>query len=810
VDRVAQTYNRQALSGLDQDILIERIDWVVDQADQGPVLDIGCSQGVATYLLAVKGLDVTGMDINEEALAFARQNYETKKDLKGALRFISGDLLNCKAEPIYDTVVLTEVIEHFSNPNEIFENVQAHLKPGGKLIVTTPYGYHPEDDHDIFFTMHNFAEAVPDNLSIDKYYTKDGYIRAILYKRYNEGSILSAIQLQELEVEAGFDKAKTLYRFIEEFYKRLTASHARNKELHQKLGECAKKYQQVTRNPQSLAAEFASLSSTLELLNSTLEEQTQNTASILTKYNGLIERNKSLEVMLETKHKQQLEEYSRIYQKVRRNPQSLTHEIASLSSALEEQTQNAASIFIKYNGLIARGKRREAMLAAKQKQLDEFHQSISFRAGKYLTDAAKRPWPLLAKLPFNLGRLLWQAKRQGAQMPLAIGARRWGIEDFIKPLDDFAAHIRREKVKRVLFIFSGTTFIQDLRANRPIRFAKVALENDTGVLFNFHRWRDTDEVPPYEQPSLLQIPIDITLKLLDTIATLDLGDAEKIFMPSYPHPGLARRLNRFALNGWTVTYDVRDDWEAFHEVGAAKWYDEAFEKYLVHNVQFVTTVSKVLAEKMRGYDAQQKVVVVPNGYDESFRRSNYRHKPNLKNGPIVGYFGHLTPQWFDFDSLFKVARMRPGYLFELIGHSAPDNLDLPDNVKLLGPQSHEEINKIAARWSAALICFKIGPLASGVDPIKIYEYLALGLPTVSLTMPQIDDYPYTKTVDTPKTFAIGLDKAVETKIDQDKADQWLIERTWNKRLEQIFKLAKMHKGRFKHIPHISHGAKVKE
>ena len=119
MDLVAQTYNRQALSRLDQDILIDRIDWIVDQAKDGPILDVGCSQGIAAYLLAVKGFDVTGMDINEEALVFARQNYEGKDDIKGTLQFITGDLLNCQAEAIYNTVILTEVIEHFSNPASV-------------------------------------------------------------------------------------------------------------------------------------------------------------------------------------------------------------------------------------------------------------------------------------------------------------------------------------------------------------------------------------------------------------------------------------------------------------------------------------------------------------------------------------------------------------------------------------------------------------------------------------------------------------------------------------------------------------------
>jgi hypothetical protein len=60
------------------------------------------------------------------------------------------------------------------------------------------------------------------------------------------------------------------------------------------------------------------------------------------------------------------------------------------------------------------------------------------------------------------------------------------------------------------------------------------------------------------------------------------------------------------------------------------------------------------------------------------------------------------------------------------------------------------------RWSTAVIPFRMGPLADGVDPIKIYEYLAFGLPVVSFRMPQISDYPYTITVDSVGAFCDAL------------------------------------------------------
>ena len=102
--------------------------------------------------------------------------------------------------------------------------------------------------------------------------------------------------------------------------------------------------------------------------------------------------------------------------------------------------------------------------------------------------------------------------------------------------------------------------------------------------------------------------------------------------------------------------------------------------------------------------------------------------------------------------MIEIANKRPKYEFEIIGHSEPEDLIVPANIKILGPKIHSEINEIASSWSVAIIPFKMGPLADGVDPIKIYEYMALELPTVSFRMPQIDSYPCTITVNTVDDF----------------------------------------------------------
>ena len=56
-----------------------RIDWMVSQAKGSKVLDIGCSQGILSLLLAKKGFKVIGADINQISLGSSK--YPAKNSL---------------------------------------------------------------------------------------------------------------------------------------------------------------------------------------------------------------------------------------------------------------------------------------------------------------------------------------------------------------------------------------------------------------------------------------------------------------------------------------------------------------------------------------------------------------------------------------------------------------------------------------------------------------------------------------------------------------------------------------------------------
>lgn len=379
----------------------------------------------------------------------------------------------------------------------------------------------------------------------------------------------------------------------------------------------------------------------------------------------------------------------------------------------------------------------------------------------------------------------WNAKSRVLLQP-EVKLRPSSINQFHFEFNRFLMDVKRNESEIIVFMFSGTTYVQDIRANRPIRLTRELLRRGIPVIFNYHRLKRTDDHPEYKGDILFQIPIDVTKYFLSRLANLNIGKS-KIFMISYPHPVIPKILNRFKVNGWIVMYDARDDWEEFEKVGQAKWYNSANEKYIVRNSDCVSAVSWPLADKLGTYEPIEPIQIIPNALSPNFLSEGYKRKggDTIK----VGYFGHLTSSWFDWDALISIAQERPSYQFEIIGHSAPDNLELPRNIELMGPKTHSEINDIAAYWSVAIIPFKSSLLSDAVDPIKIYEYMALNLPTVSFRMPQIEKYPYTITVDNVEDFCAAIDEFVNHQPLKDVLTNWLDSNTWEDRVDSMLDIA---------------------
>jgi len=97
------------------------------------LLDIGCGGGFLSNFLIKKGIQITGIDISEDAIKIARQYDKTKK-----VHYMQGDAYNLPfLENSFDFVCAMDFLEHVTNPEKVIQQISRVLKPGGCFFFYT-------------------------------------------------------------------------------------------------------------------------------------------------------------------------------------------------------------------------------------------------------------------------------------------------------------------------------------------------------------------------------------------------------------------------------------------------------------------------------------------------------------------------------------------------------------------------------------------------------------------------------------------------------------------------------------------------
>lgn len=364
-------------------------------------------------------------------------------------------------------------------------------------------------------------------------------------------------------------------------------------------------------------------------------------------------------------------------------------------------------------------------------RLDAYEATLAYRFSRRLWALLRRLFPAGTRRARHF-RALRDLLAGPSSVPAAARtADHAAAADPWQNLRDLAERASVERPVRMLAILSATWLVES-EGQRPTQLALRMAQRGWPVVFAYwrwwpHEWAAQDRL----DAGIVQVPIDMVLAQPDRLAKA-FGESvrQRIALVEFPHPDFFELVAALHAEGWIVVYDVLDDWDEFHRVGQAVWYDEPFERHLLNGSDAVFAVNSILANRMREL-GRPGVAVLGNGLKPGIEV--IANPVALPRGEItVGYFGHLANAWFDWDLVFSAARERPTWQFHLIGYGgSPEGREVPPNVSLLGRKPQRELAAHAANWDVAMIPFKPDRLAAGADPVKIYEYLAMGLPVVA-------------------------------------------------------------------------------
>ncbi len=137
---------------------VERYEFAARHVCGGRVLDIACGVGYGTRILADRAggkLDALGVDLSEEAIAYAREHFGNDQ-----VRFIACDAMRFDDPEGFDAIVSIETIEHLPDPVRFADRTVSLLRPGGLVVgsvpVTPSVDANPYHLHD--FTQRSFRQ----------------------------------------------------------------------------------------------------------------------------------------------------------------------------------------------------------------------------------------------------------------------------------------------------------------------------------------------------------------------------------------------------------------------------------------------------------------------------------------------------------------------------------------------------------------------------------------------------------------------------------------------------------------------------
>jgi hypothetical protein len=153
----------------------------------------------------------------------------------------------------------------------------------------------------------------------------------------------------------------------------------------------------------------------------------------------------------------------------------------------------------------------------------------------------------------------------------------------------------------------------------------------------------------------------------------------------------------------------------------------------------IFAVSKPLQDELSRESGGKPVHLLPNAADASWFESSISAIPRQRmrctaNRRIAGFVGALF-EWVDLDLIRHCAAAEPEIDFVLVGPvhrgiTLGDLLDIP-NIRYCGPVPPAEVPRWIAAFDVCLLPFKRGVISATADPIKLYEYCALGKPAVA-------------------------------------------------------------------------------
>jgi glycosyltransferase involved in cell wall biosynthesis/GT2 family glycosyltransferase len=207
-----------------------------------------------------------------------------------------------------------------------------------------------------------------------------------------------------------------------------------------------------------------------------------------------------------------------------------------------------------------------------------------------------------------------------------------------------------------------------------------------------------------------------------------------------------------------TVYDITDDWLDASVAPRQRRRMERRERELVAVADEVIVCSRQLEQRR---SKLRPVHLVPNAVDSAHMQASQDRPADLPPAPTAVYVGSLHDDRLDVELVAETAAALPDVSIVLVGpdslsKGSRETLHAVANVHRLGPRPYESVPAYLQHADVVIVPHRVTPFTESLDPIKAYECLAAGRPTLATPVAGFRELAGSLTIVDRSVFAARL------------------------------------------------------
>ncbi|MDX1645650.1 MAG: glycosyltransferase [Longimicrobiales bacterium] len=329
---------------------------------------------------------------------------------------------------------------------------------------------------------------------------------------------------------------------------------------------------------------------------------------------------------------------------------------------------------------------------------------------------------------------------------------------------------------------------------RSAQIALELLERDFAVVFVSHddATETVDLALRYDQERLVQWSLAQAVEPSVREALLDSVRDGGMIVTQIPVGRWLTLLERASEEGVTTVYDCIDRWAS--ELGRG-WYRPSVEERVAKASSALTASAPTLVDHVERLTGRE-TKLLPNAFNARvFRDADPRRTSRPDDLPtgrrIALYVGALWGGWMDWTLVRDAAEAHPGTAFVFVGDHRGEGGAQPESCHFLGLRPQTSLPGYLAHADVGFLPWRVNAVTQATSPLKVYEFVASGLPVVAPDLEPLRDIPGVYRVDGQDAFIRALATADRDRLSEAEEEamrRFSRRSSWARRVDELLEL----------------------